>query len=211
MLLIRMIVRSLSALAFFFLASCSAMREVSRGSAAEGKANSESSAEKGTAQGKSRGNMFQWKDSDVQRGDDGSITGGRRSSYDQKRQASLGRKGSQANYMDKDYVAKRWQGNKDFSKGSYSTKSYAESGKRSSATGERSRFSKKRASADGNTFATKAFSASSAREGGRNAITTPTSQFHGKKSGMLLPIFSKDQDFRNLSVDQTRNWLGRDQ
>ena len=154
--------------------------------------------------------MFSWRDSDVQRGRDGSITGGKRSEYDQRKQASLGKKGKRSSYLDKDYVTKRWQGSKDFAKGSYSTKGYAESGKASRFSGRRNGAGNKQASASGQTFATKNFGTSSARERGRGSIATPTSRFHGKSANMTLPVYDNMEDFRNLSVNQTRSWLGRD-
>jgi len=155
-------------------------------------------------------NVFAWKKEDVQRGDGNTITGGKRSQFDKKVDSSYGKKDSRVPaYFQKGYNSKKWSGKKDYSKGSYKTDGWGGTkGSRFSQSKSREA-SRKGAAASGQSFRTNNYRVSGAREAGATPVNRGYTSYDNKKWGYKPPIYTVDE-YRQLSVGQTRSLLGKD-
>jgi len=153
-------------------------------------------------------NPFAWKKDDVQRGDGDVITGGKRSSFDKRVASSYGTKDSSPKYTSKRYQSKAWVGNKDYSKGSFRTQEWG-SNKKSRYAGRASNEAGSTARAAGQKYKTGQFGSGSARESTKSAVNHTANSYGGKRWGYKPPIYSYDE-YRQMTIGQTRSLLGKD-
>ena len=161
---------------------------------------------------KGKNNPFAFNNEDVEKGDNGSITGGKRSMYDTQAESAYAKaNGDLPDYLQRSYQKKAWAGGKNYSTGSYQTGSYGESGKKSWFGGRKSNEASRVAGATGKDFSTGSYQTGSANETGRSVRTGSNAYVEGRNSdgwGRTPTIFSASE-YRSLSMGQARRLLGR--
>ena len=157
-------------------------------------------------------NPYEWSNSDIQRGEDGNFTGGKRSHYDQKKIASYGKNRKAPGYFSRDYHSKVWNGSKDYSTGSFQReKSYQEANKRSWFGGEKSRSDGKIAQGSRTSYQTGSYRKGSANESGQSIQVPHSGYLRSRRRAGRKPLLIIEQDeYRQLSVDQSRSLLGKE-
>ncbi len=156
-------------------------------------------------------NPFAFKKSDVEQGDNGLITGGKRSQFEQRASSAYANANSKAPaYLQKSYNKQTWAGAKDYSTGSYKTSGYRKSGRKSWFGGRESSQSKKVASAAGKGFGTGSYRTGNATESGR-AVSTGSSAYVDRQArdGWRRVKIIESDEYRSLSMGQAKSLLGR--
>lgn len=150
----------------------------------------------------------------IQVDEEGAITGGKRSMYDRASDIKGYRKDYKTpDYLTKNFDQKQWNGRKDYSTGSYQGTSQArETGQNSRFQGDKSGIAGQKSWLGNKKYDTGSYQTSGAREsqkaaiqGGENAQVA-----HRKKVwGWDPKIYSADE-YREMTVSQTRSLLGKD-
>lgn len=157
-------------------------------------------------------NPFVFKKEDVESGEDGVVTSGKRSQFDKRTRSAYAEANSSVpSYLQKDYQKKAWAGGKDYSTGSYKTKGFGGSDKKSWFAGKSSNEASKVARASGQNYATGSYRTGSANETGRsvasgssNYVERRAADGWGRSPAILTP-----QDQRKLTMGQAKSLLGR--
>lgn len=156
-------------------------------------------------------NPFAFKDSDIQKGDDGRVTGGKRSQFDTRTESAYAANQNLPNYMKKSYQKKAWSGERSYETGSYQTSSYGDSGKRTWFGGKKAGEASQVARASGRNYATGSYRTGSANEAGQIVPTGPNAYAESRTQdgwGRTPTVYSLTE-YRNLTVGQTKSLLGR--
>lgn len=157
-------------------------------------------------------NPFVFKKEDVESGENGVVTTGKRSRYDKKMSSAYAQANSgQASYLQKDYQKKAWSGNKNYSTGSFKAGSYRDSSKQSRFGGKSSSEANQVARASGQNFSTGSYRTGAANE---NSLTVPTgtnayAESRASDGWGRSPVIISEQEHRRLSMGQARSLLGR--
>ena len=156
-------------------------------------------------------NPFAFKKSDVEQGDSGLITGGKRSQFEEMANSAYADAGSDTPaYLKKSYNQKTWSGQKDYSTGSYRTSGFRESGKKSKFGNRKASQGNKIANAGEKGFGTGSYQTGSSSESGRK-ISTGSSSYVDQKTRdgwRRLKIIESDE-YRSISMGQAKSLLGR--
>ncbi|MDB4405844.1 MAG: hypothetical protein QNL24_04475 [Akkermansiaceae bacterium] len=155
-------------------------------------------------------NPFEWSSEDVQRGSGGTYEGGKRSQFDAKGESSYAKSRKAPGYFSRDFQSAAWNGNKNYSTGSY------DAGKKTSTAGNKSWFGWKKnkdankvARAAGQNFQTGGYTTAAARESG-NIVASPNSAYADSQRIGAKPIIIYSQEsYRQMTMDQSRSLLGR--
>lgn len=156
-------------------------------------------------------NPFAYSKEDIQRGEGGQFTGGKRSQFEQKAESAYARANANAPaYLQKDFQKQTWQGSRDFRTGSYRTASYRNAGQRSRFGSRRSREANKVAGAAGEDFSTGSYRTGQANENGQ-VQTTGSSGYVDEQAadGWRKIQILEQKEYRSISMDQARSLLGR--
>jgi hypothetical protein len=159
-----------------------------------------------------KNNPFAFKNEDVERGDSDSITGGKRSQYDARKQSAYAKaNGTLPAYLQKSYQKKAWAGGKDYSTGSYQTGSYGDAGKKSRFGGRKSNESNQIANASGQNFSTGSYRTGSANESGRGIQkkSSAYTESRNKNGWGRTPTILSEGEYRSISMGQAKSLLGR--
>jgi len=191
---------------FLGLASCSSSDE------SEASAEPQESGAKNWGKMTDNNNPFTFKKEDVESGVDGVVTSGKRSQFDKRtRSAYTEANSSVPSYLQKDYQKKTWAGGKDYATGSYKTKGFGGSEKRSWFAGKSSDEMSKVARASGQNYATGSYQTGSANEVGRSVVSGSSRYVQsraadgwGRSPSILTP-----QDQRQLTMGQAKSLMGR--
>lgn len=149
---------------------------------------------------------------DVERGEDGTFKGGKRSQFEGKKNVSFGGGLGTASYRKKEYNGKRWSGNTAAqtnmyggnTDGSRFQTSSRFQGTSAAHSGRRSRF-------DGSSAATSRFKTGSANEASRRSIEKPSdAKTDFRRRVYPEPPIMTEEEYRKMTVEQTRSILGRD-
>ena len=159
-----------------------------------------------------RNNPYAFKQEDIERGDDGSITGGKRSQFSTATESAY----AQANrdvpsHFKTAYQRAAWSGGKNYRTGSYETSPSRKAGKKSWFGGRKSKEAQKVAGASGQDFSTGSYRTGSARESGR-ALPKKGSSYAESRSGngwARKPVILSEGEYRSLSLGQAKSLLGR--
>lgn len=158
-------------------------------------------------------NPFEWSQDDVSRGDDGNFSGGKRSTYDKRKISSYGKDRKAPDFFSREYHSTAWNGSKDYSSGSYRiAKKPTKTGKRSWFGGKKSSHSGTTANEGSQSYSTGNYRTSAARESGSAARTGTGAggYVESRRAVKRKPLLIIGQDeYRKMSVDQTRSLLGR--
>ena len=156
-------------------------------------------------------NPFAFKKGDVEQGDSGLITGGKRSQFEQKASSAYADANSNSPaYLRKSYNRKTWAGPKDYSTGSYKTRGFRQSGQKSRFGDRKATQGNKVANARGKGFETGSYGTGSFSEGGRK-ISTGSSSYvdqQARDGWRRLKIIESDE-YRSISMGQAKSLLGR--
>ncbi|MDA7531420.1 hypothetical protein OAF51_03180 [Akkermansiaceae bacterium] len=156
-------------------------------------------------------NPFAFKKSDVEQGDSGLITGGKRSQFEQRAGAAYADANSQAPaYLKKSYNRKTWAGPKDYSTGSYKTSGFRKSDQKSGFGNRKASQGNIVASAGEKGFGTGSYRTGSSSESGRK-ISTGSSSYvdqQARDGWRRLKIIESDE-YRSISMGQAKSLLGR--
>lgn len=154
-------------------------------------------------------NPFAFSKEDIQQGDDGRITGGKRSQYELKSEAAYARANATA-HLQKSYQKQSWSGARDYSTGSYQTGSYGGSERKSWFGGRKSRDADKVASAAGRDYSTGSYRTGQARESGRVQSTGSSAYVdeQARDGWRKIPIL-ESKEYRSLTMGQAKTLLGR--
>jgi len=146
---------------------------------------------------------------DVQQGEGDEIVGGKRSRYDERVSSAFAKGASKSpDYLKSRYHQKAWSGNKDYSKGSFKTDSWSGT-KTSRFANQSSRDSQKTARANDQDYSTGSYRTGGATEAGTSHVSSQQSHYGQKRWERNLQIFDYD-DYRKMSLDQTKSLLGKD-
>lgn len=157
-------------------------------------------------------NPFAFNNEDVQQGDNGSITGGKRSQYDSKMKSAYAQaNGTVPAYMQRSYQQKAWAGGKDYSAGSYQTSKNSNAGKKSWFGGRKSNEASQVARASGQDFSTGSYRTGSANETGQSVKTGSNAYTESRNSNGWggIPVILTTDEYRSISMGQTKSLLGR--
>ena len=158
-------------------------------------------------------NPFAFKQTDIQQGDDGSITGGKRSQYESKVESAYAKANSSVPaYLQRSYQKTAWSGKKNYSAGSYETSESKNTGKRSWFGGRKSNEANQVARASGQDYSTGSFKTGGANESGRSVRTGSNAYTESRTSdgwGRRPVILNEGEYHRNLSLGQAKSLLGR--
>ncbi|MDG1976204.1 MAG: hypothetical protein P8I39_06675 [Akkermansiaceae bacterium] len=156
-------------------------------------------------------NPFAFKKSDVEQGDSGLITGGKRSQFEQRAGAAYADANSSAPaYLKKSYNRRTWAGPKDYSTGSYKTSGFRQADQRSGFSNRKANQGDKVANAGKKGFATGSYRTKNSSEGGRK-ISTGSSSYvdqQARDGWRRLKIIESDE-YRSISMGQAKSLLGR--
>ena len=156
-------------------------------------------------------NPFAFSQEDIQRGDDGRITGGKRSQYELKAESAYARANADAPArFQRSYQKQQWAGSRDFTTGSYRTGSFRESGSKSWLGGRKSREAGQVAGVAGQGFETGSYRTGRANEQGRARPTGSSAYVDEQAQDGWRKIQILDQkEYRSLSMGQAKTLLGR--
>lgn len=156
-------------------------------------------------------NPFAFSKEDIQRGDDGSITGGRRSQFELKADSAYARANAdKAAYLQRSYNKETWSGSRRYSTGSYQTKANANSQRKSWFGGRKSRDAGRVARASGSGYQTGSYRTGSANENGRTRATGSSAYVDEQvEDGWRKIRILDSKEYRSLSLGQARSLLGR--
>ncbi|MGE9268704.1 MAG: hypothetical protein ACQKBY_11455 [Verrucomicrobiales bacterium] len=150
---------------------------------------------------------------DVQMGKDGSITGGKRSMYDNAGSAGYRGRVKTPEYLKKDYYQKEWNGSKNYAAGSYDGKMGArESGTNSRFGGQQAHGSGQEAWMAGKNYAAGTYQTGNARERSRDEVErsgVAVVEHRERVWGWNPTIYSKDE-YRKMTMQETRSLLGKE-
>ncbi|MEN8681336.1 MAG: hypothetical protein ABF391_14930 [Akkermansiaceae bacterium] len=156
-------------------------------------------------------NPFAFNKSDVEQGENGLITGGKRSQFDQKTNSAYVNANAKAPaYLQKSYSKQTWAGAKNYSTGSYQTSGYRQSGRKSWFGGRESSQANKIANASGKGFGTGSYQTGSATESGRR-VSTGSSAYVDQQArdGWRRVKIIEGDEYRSISMGQAKSLLGR--
>jgi hypothetical protein len=157
-------------------------------------------------------NPFTFKPEDVLQGDDGTVTGGKRSQYDSRMESAYAKANSKVpSYMQSSYQKAAWSGGKNYGTGSYKTSESDQGAKKSWFGGRKSKESSKVARASGQDFSTGSFQTGSANETGRT-VKTGSNAYAESRSGNAWagkPVILTEGEYRSISMGQAKSLLGR--
>lgn len=156
-------------------------------------------------------NPFAFKKGDVEKGDDGLITGGKRSQFEQRANSAYAdAKANAPAYLQKSYNKQTWAGPKDYSTGSYKTSGYRQSGQDSEFGKRKANQTNKVANATNRGFGTASYRTGNASEGGRE-ISTGSSNYVDKQArdGWRRVKIIESDEYRSISMRQAKSLLGR--
>ena len=188
---------------FAGLSSCSSSSDSGEGEEAA------QSAKVGNEYSLYQKNPFAWSDDDVQKAQNGTIEGGKRSRYDNAGSSRYAQKGA-ASYLNKSYTKEAWKGGKDYNTGSYQTGTFGSSGKQSRFSNQRSGENFQVARASGQNYSTGSYRTGSANEAGRSARTGSSGYVDSRREsyGWVPTIYSRN-DHRRMSMGEAKSLLGR--
>lgn len=151
---------------------------------------------------------------DVQIDEDGTITGGKRSQFDRASRGSRSHKNYKTpDYLTKNYNQKQWNGSKDYATGSYQGTSQArERNQNSRFQGNQANVAGQQAWLDNKQYSTGSYQTAGARESQQTAVQGgENAQVAERKKvwGWTPKIYSADE-YRDMSISQTRSLLGKD-
>lgn len=197
---------------FLFLIPILGLVSCSSSETSEASAEPEQSGAKNWGEMTDSNNPFVFKKDDVESGEDGVVTSGKRSQFDKRTKSAYAEANSSVpSYLEKDYQKKAWSGGKDYSTGSYKTKGFNDSGKKSWFAGKSSDEASKVSRASGQNYATGSFQTGAANETGRSVASGSSSYVEsraadgwGRSPSILTP-----QDQRKLTMGQAKSLLGR--
>jgi len=156
-------------------------------------------------------NPFAFKKSDVEQGDSGLITGGKRSQFEQRAGAAYADANSQAPaYLKKSYNRKTWAGPKDYSTGSYKTSGFRQADQRSGFGNRKATKATKLQAQERRGLRTGSYRTGSSSESGRK-ISTGSSSYvdqQARDGWRRLKIIESDE-YRSISMGQAKSLLGR--
>ncbi len=157
-------------------------------------------------------NPFAFKQEDIQQGDDGTITGGKRSQFDSRLESAYAKANSSVPaYMERSYQKAAWSGGKDYGTGSYETAESKNSGKRSWFGGRKSKEANQVAKAAGRNYGTGSYRTGSANETGRS-VKTGSNAYAKSRAGngwARKPVILTEDQYRSISMGQAKSLLGR--
>lgn len=151
---------------------------------------------------------------DIQVDEDGAITGGKRSMYDQASKLGGYRKEYKTpDYLTKNFDQKEWNGSKNYSTGSYQGNSQArETGKNSRFQGDQANIAGQQSWLGNEKYNTGSYQTAGAREGQQAAIQGGENAQVAQREkvwGWNPKIYSADE-YREMTISQTRSLLGKD-
>ena len=156
-------------------------------------------------------NPFAFKKEDIQQGDNGSITGGKRSQFEQRADSAYARANANAPaYLQKSYHKQAWSGSQDYSTGSYRTSSNSQAKTTSRFGSRQSNSSNKVARAAGQGYGTGSYGTGRANESG-SAVNTGSSGYvdeQARDGWRKVPIL-EGNEYRSISMGQAKSLLGR--
>ncbi|MDG2401328.1 MAG: hypothetical protein P8M04_12225 [Akkermansiaceae bacterium] len=156
-------------------------------------------------------NPFAFKKGDVEQGDNGLITGGKRSQFEQKASSAYADANANAPaYLKKSYNRQTWAGPKDYSTGSYKTSGFRQSGQKSGLSGRKASQTNKVANAGEKGFGTGSYVTGNASEGGRK-VSTGSSAYVDQQArdGWRRVKIIESDEYRSISMGQAKSLLGR--
>lgn len=195
----------LMALAAVVLVSCSSSSPETGADPAPSGANQVSISKDGS------NNPFAFSKEDIQRGDDGRITGGKRSQFELKADSAYAHANAdRAAYLQRSYQRKTWAGNRGYSTGSYQTGSNVNNQQQSRFGGRKSRDANRVARASGSGYQTGSYRTGRANESGRTRPTGSSGYVDEQADDgwRQIPIL-ESKEYRSLSMGQARTLLGR--
>ncbi len=138
------------------------------------------------------------------------MTGGKRSRYDARKSSAY----AQANanlpdYLKRGYHKKAWGQGKDYSTGSYQTRNFDRSGKKSWFGGKKSNESGQVAFGSGKGYRTGQFQTGSSMEDGKR-MKTRSSWYADSRDGWFKkkPTILSTEEYRDLTMNQAKSLLG---
>ena len=156
-------------------------------------------------------NPFAFKKSDVEQGDNGLITGGKRSQFEQQANSAYANANASAPaYLQKSYSRQTWAGAKDYSTGSYKTGRYGKSVQQSRFDSRQSNQANRVANSDGKGFGTRSYRTGSAIESGSNASKGSSAYVDEQRGdGWRRVKIIEGDEYRSISMGQAKSLLGR--
>lgn len=156
---------------------------------------------------------YDWK-KDIQVGEDGSITGGKRSQFDRASKNGGYRKEYKTpDYLTKNYDQKEWNGSKNYTTGSYQGTSQARETRQSSRyQGDRAHLVGQQSWLAGKQFDKGSYKTKGAREGRAAHVKTGENAqvANRKKVWAWNPKIYNQDEYREMTVAETRSLLGKD-
>lgn len=154
-------------------------------------------------------NPFAFSQEDIQQGDDGRITGGKRSQFELKSEAAYAKANAAAD-LQRSYQKQNWAGVRDYSTGSYQTGSYGDSGRKSWFGGRKSRDADQVANAAGRDYTTGSYRTGQAPESGQVRSTGSSAYVdeQAQDGWRRIPIL-ENKEYRSLTLGQAKSLLGR--
>ena len=158
---------------------------------------------------------FQYDQKDVQFGEEGSdtegrIVGGRRSSFEGKKQVAFGGEMDRKAYNAQRYQAGTWDGGKNYKTANYSGNTDAsryQSQSRYGAQGARE--AAQQSGYDGRALDSQAYQTGAAREGQLSQLSSPGSVENGRRldnAPRIIPY----RDYQRMTIEETNAILGRE-
>jgi hypothetical protein len=154
-------------------------------------------------------NPFAFSQKDIQQGDDGRITGGKRSQFELKSEAAYARANATA-HLQRSYQKQDWVGVRDYSTGSYQTESYGDSERKSWFGGRKSRDADQVANLGGRDYSTGSYRTGQAAESGQVRATGSSAYVdeQARDGWRRIPIL-ENKEYRSLTLGQAKSLLGR--
>ena len=157
-------------------------------------------------------NPFAFKKEDIQQGDNGSITGGKRSQYSTELESAYAKVNREVpSYLQSSYQKTAWSGGKNYGTGSYETSASQQAQKKSWFGGRKSQEAQRVARASGRDFSTGSFRAGSASESGQSAPTKKSAYAESRAGNAWArkPVILSEGEYRSISRGQAKTLLGR--
>ena len=196
----------------YLLALASGLVSCSSSDSESGLAPAESSGDNEVVIGRDgSNNPFAFKKEDIQQGDDGSITGGKRSQFERLSDSAYARANANAPaYLQKSYHKQAWSGTQNYRTGSYRTSSNVQAQTQSRFGGRQSNSSNKVARGSGQGYGTGSYGTGRANENG-NTMNTGTSGYVDEQArdGWRKVTILEGSEYRSISMGQAKSLLGR--
>lgn len=156
-------------------------------------------------------NPFAYSKDDIQKGNDGRVTGGKRSQFELKSESAYAKAGKNGPaQFQKSYQKEKWAGSRDFSTGSYKTASNRSSKRKSWFGRRKSSDANKVAGAAGQDFNTGSYRTGQANESGRTRTTGSSGYVDEQRNDGWRQIRVMDnKKYRSITMGQAKSLLGR--